>query len=696
MEKGDYPLPIEAEENFIKELYYYMLIEGLSIQESFKNSKGNYVSKITITLSNPKGETYIFPSQKKGEKAKRKLSTKTLIELKKINNNPFIELNKNCSLNLDFVKYNYKRIIGRNIELKECIKYMKRFNNVCICGHPGVGKKSFAQLAGKFAFERNEYEEVHFITIYNLENAQAILENKINNITNSNNKNDENQMEFDNTKILLIIYFDNIISEISDIKTFEEIINKINFNYKEKINEIKNNNKEIINKNKSNNICFLYVFTIAKEFNFKKVKRNLYDTPMIELHKLEMEKRSDLFDLISNDLEKNRKITKLISTKFKDLIKKTNGYPNDIYLLTSFMSFFNDCYKIINESNDKTKNKNLEEIIFLHFIENDEKMFDNKIKKIFSIFTILKLGIRDDILNIFFDKKEIDLIENRLNLIIFTENDEIGKNYVMDSSFRSVVKSLLKEKEYEEEFIGNLIFILEKYALILRYLVDSRNYGNITFQFHAGINKDFNSFWFSVNGKNISSKFKKEYNEFKSSFPKIYFDDVKYFINILDLFSDEYYFAKMESNIKELIEYISQISICLPTLLNFINNKIYVNAIEPVFNNKLGNLKLYKSLLRLKIFKYWFTKDSNFLPKGEDLDKIKNICNERGGLNNDIQAEFYIIKIYKYAQKNENRDITDIYNKCKSYCKDNKFNLGKLEAIYAETKKVVKKDKDFV
>jgi hypothetical protein len=394
MEKGDYPLPIEAEENFIKELYYYMLIEGLSIQESFKNSKGNYVSKITITLSNPKGETYIFPSQKKGEKAKRKLSTKTLIELKKINNNPFIELNKNCSLNLDFVKYNYKRIIGRNIELKECIKYMHRYNNVCICGHPGVGKKSFAQLAGKFAFERNEYEEVHFITIYNLGNAQSILQNKINSINNSKNEIDEDEIEFDNTKILLIIYYDNIILKESDIKAFEEIINKI----------------------KCNNFYFLYVFTIAKEFNIENVKCNLHDTPMIKLKKLELSKRSDLFDLVCNDFEKNRKLTKLTSTQNKDLFNKTNGYPNDIYLLILFMSCFNDCYKkIMNDSNDKTKNKNLEEIIFLHFLENDEKMFENKIKKIFSIFTILKLGIRDDILNIFFDIKEIDLIKKRLN-----------------------------------------------------------------------------------------------------------------------------------------------------------------------------------------------------------------------------------------------------------------------------------------
>ena len=681
MEKGDYPLPIEAEENFIKELYYYMLIEGLSIQNSFNESKRNLKGKITITLTNPKGETYLLPSQKNGEKVKKK-SSKNLIHLKELKkiNNPNIELNKNCSLNLDFVKYNYKRIIGRNIELKECIKYMHRYNNVCICGHPGVGKKSFAQLAGKFAFERNEYEEVHFITIYNLGNAQSILQNKINSINNSKNEIDEDEIEFDNTKILLIIYYDNIILKESDIKAFEEIINKI----------------------KCNNFYFLYVFTIAKEFNIENVKRNLHDTPMIKLKKLELAKRSDLFDLISNDFEKNIKLTKLRSTQNKDLFNKTNGYPNDIYLLILFMSCFNDCYKkIMNDSNDKTKNKNLEEIIFINFLENDEKMFENKIKKIFSIFTILKLGIRDDILNIFFDKKEIDLIKKRLNLIIFVEKDEKGKNYALDSSFRSIVKSLLKQKEYEKEFIGYLNFILEKYALILRHLVYSKNYVNkySQFQFHAGINNDFNSFWFSVNGKKISSNFKAEYQKYKSD-PEIYFDDVKYFINILDLFSDEYYFDKMESNINELIEYISQISICLPTLLyfnNMNNNIIYVNSIESIFNKKLGKLKLYKSLFRLKIFKYWFSEDSSFLPKNADLDKIKgDTCKEKGGLNNDINAEFYLVKIYDIIKNNQNQDITHIYNECKEYCKDNKFNSEKLEKLYEKNKKVIKIDNDSV
>ena len=423
---------------------------------------------------------------------------------------------------------------------------------------------------------------------------------------------------------------------------------------------------------------------------------------MIELHKLESEKRSDLLSLITYDLEKNKKfLTQLTKNQIKELIKKTNGYPNDIYLLALFMSCSNDCYnKIINDSNIKI---NLEEIIFNYFLENDdifEKNDGNIIKKIFSIFTILKLGIRDDILDIFFTKKEIELIENRLNLIIFVEKDEKGMNYVLDSSFRSLIKSLFLGKEYEKVFKCSLKYILKKYALILRYLVNLQKCDNPNFEFHAGINNNFNNFWFSVNGK-ISSTFQKEYKKFKTNrTQKIYFDDVKYFINILDLFSDEYYFDKMESNINELIEYISQISICLPTLLyfnNMNNNIIYVNSIESIFNKKLGKLKLYKSLFRLKIFKYWFSEDSSFLPKNADLDKIKgDTCKEKGGLNNDINAEFYLVKIYDIIKNNQNQDITHIYNECKEYCKDNKFNSEKLEKLYEKTKKVIKADNDFI
>ena len=74
-----------------------------------------------------------------------------------------------------------------------------------------------------------------------------------------------------------------------------------------------------------------------------------------------------------------------------------------------------------------------------------------------------------------------------------------------------------------------------------------------------------------------------------------------------------------------------------------------------------------------------------------DLNKINyDTCNEKGELNKDINAEFCLIKIYDHAKHNQNLDITHRYDECKNNCLDNKFNLAKLEALYAEIKKAVK------
>ena len=54
------------------------------------------------------------------------------------------------------------------------------------------------------------------------------------------------------------------------------------------------------------------------------------------------------------------------------------------------------------------------------------------------------------------------------------------------------------------------------------------------------------------------------------------------------------------------------------------------------------------------------------------------------------------MKIYDIIKNNQNQDITHIYNECKEYCKDNKFNSEKLEKLYEKTKKVIKADNDFI
>ena len=199
--KITYPEPNEQEVNFIKELYKNILIERLSIQEAFNKSKGKVNDKSTVEIypSTKNRNDYIIPQKNNSninnneDIVQKFYSQKNLLLKENHKNN--LKLNRNCSLNLDFVKYNYKVVIGRNIELKNCIDKLYRYNNVCVCGYPGAGKKSFIQLVGKFAFERNMYEEIHYIEIYYLRNADEILINKKNQIKDKMKVYEENQLE---------------------------------------------------------------------------------------------------------------------------------------------------------------------------------------------------------------------------------------------------------------------------------------------------------------------------------------------------------------------------------------------------------------------------------------------------------------------------------------------------------------------
>ena len=646
--KKTYPEPNEQVENFIKELYKNIL-NGKSIQESFKKSKGKFNDKKIVDIFTPskKRNDYIILNEdnKINKYDYNKFYSQKFSNIK-INNKNLIKLNKNCSLNLNFVKYNYKRIIGRNVELKNCIDKMYRYNNVCVCGYPGAGKKSFVQLAGKFAFERNMYQDVYYLEVYSLRNVDEILMNKKNEIKENMKLLDNNQIENDEKKILLIINFNYLVDEVIDIPIFEELINGIKDKY----------------------FNYLYTFTINNKLSFSTIKKKLLRTPLIELNKLEKEKRRNLFTFISYNL-KNINLT---NKKEEELVNTTNGYPNDIYLRTLYVNCFYE------EINNLDFNKLTNELIFNNFI----KKYDKKIKKIFATFTILKLGIREDVLPMFFDKEEINFIKKELNYLIFEEIDENGKNYLLDSSYKDLIQNIFSE-QYSIEFSNYLNLILKNYAIIFRYLVKYTNYPyNIALEFHAGINRGF---WLIINESKYNEKFMKEYNSYKKK--DIYFDEVKYFNNVLMILINDEYIKKIKENKEPFIEYISQISICLPTLFHFQNSKIYEKRIVELLKERLGFLNLNKSRLRLKMYQYWFTKDSNLVPNDSEIESniIKDKINkETKRLNNELKAEVYLIKIHDYILKKdkENLGISDIYNECENHSQDNKFNLSKLNLLY--------------
>ena len=644
-----YPEPNESEENFVKEFYKNILIDNISIQDALKRNKGKFKQSDIVELysSSKKNVDYILPPKKnKNNLMKKNLSQKQLPSINKINNK--IILNKNCSLNLDFIKYNYKRVIGRNTELKNCIDKMNRYNNVFICGIPGSGKKSFVQLVGKFAFERKMYKEVHYIEIYYLRNAEQILVEKIKKIK-SNMNLEENQSETDMKKILLIINFDDPINDEDYVKYFEILISKVKDKY----------------------INYLFAFSIYKNLLFPNIKKKLYNIPLIELKKLDMDYRIDLYNLINYDLKKQNK--KLFKSKEKELMNKTNGYPNGIYLMTLYINCF---YEKIN-------NTNIDELSVGNIFKSLIEKYEKKMKKILSIFAILKLGIRDDILDLFFDKEEINFIINDLKYIIFVEKDDHGKNYMLDSSFKMIIRKIMEEK-YQNEYINYLYLILKNYAIIFRYLVNYSQYPyDICFEFHAGINK---AFWFSVNEIMYKEKFLREYEKFKKLGRKIYFDDVKYFNNILTIVTDDSYIDNIKKRLNEFKEYISQISICLPTILYFENSNIYTCNIENIFNERTGYLNLNKSRLRLKMFKYWISGESNFLPNDLDLKNTieKEETDEIKKLNRELKTEYYLLKIYDYIKKKEKYDISNLFEKCQNYI-DNNFSRCKLNLLYVKS-----------
>ena len=646
----NYPQPNEIVENFIKELYENLLIQKKSVQDAFKISKNKVKGNITVdifpSLKNSKKNVYIIePSSGnqlnnnlniEGEDIIKKFYSQKYLNLKEKKNN--IKLNKNCPLNLDFITNNYRRIIGRNNELNNCINNMDRYDYVCVCAFPGAGKKSFIQLVGKFALERKMYQKVKYLELYYIRNADDIISNAKKEISEKMNLEEDDQLDYNDKKILLIINLNYIITKENDAPIFEELIYKFKDKY----------------------FNYLFAFTLSWKISLRSIKKKLR-TPIIELNKLDEQKRKNLLYSISYNL----KIKNIIGKKDDEIVKKnTFGYPNEIYLKTMYINLFSKEFNNIN-FDELTK-----EVIFKKLLEKNE----DKMIKILSIFSILKLGMRQDIMLIFFEREEISFIEKNLNYLIFQENDSHGKNYLIDNSFKSIIKQILFEK-YFKDFIKYLNLLLKLYAIIFRYLVGSVNYPyNICFEFHAGINKGF---WFSVNSEDLIEKFCKEFQNFKAKKPEIYFDETQYFINTLYIFADDELveFIKKNKDIDNFSEYISQISICLPTLLLFQNKISYTSRICELFKERLGYLNLVNSRLRLRLFIYWYSDDSNLIPNFSEENKLKDI---------NFKAEINLIRIYDYTKKKDklNFDISGIYRESLDYCTNSNFNMSKLNLLY--------------
>ena len=491
---------------FYKEFYQNLILKKYSIDQAFDKSHHNNFKKI----SSDNEEFYLdIPLS----------DIKEHIDDEKINN---VELNKTCSLKLDFIKFNYHRILGRNIQINNCIEKIKeKVRSLLVYGGVGAGKKSLVQTVGKYFFERNYFKSIQYIEFYDLDDTEEILINKIEEVKNKDTNIYSSNIDVDgisgfSKKILLIIIFNSIINEKSDLRNIEDTINSL--------------------KNKYEDIVFLYTCSV-ESFSIEQK-----DSNRIKIDKLKPKNVQNLLEYINEEIFDYRE--KKSNNEFKKL-KKSTDYPNYFFLQAIyFKKFGNISHDLLND-----------------FLNKTEKEY--KLKHILPLFFILKLGMREDILHLFLEEKEIFIIKNNLNYLIINEAYSEGNNYVIDGYFKKKIQLIIEDRyknknnNIKDFYKGYLLEIMKNYALIFRYIVNYSDFPyNLCKEFHAGINQGF---WFSL----YTSDFKDKYEIFikNQNQKKIYFDDIRYFYNIKNILENNLYFEIIKENIKEFKEYISQIVI---------------------------------------------------------------------------------------------------------------------------------------
>jgi len=728
----------EEENNFIRNLYQNML-NGYTIGDSFNKSKKNNNNEILK----------LIPFKENDDKIKICLKEKDkneIINNENENKNKNICLNSNCSLNLDYMKNNFKIVMGRNKELKDCYTQLKKNNKICVYGYEGVGKKSFVQKLGYYLYERNLFD-IYYLELFSLDDlSKNILKLKIEEIKYiiNQDKDNENKIDYDIKKILIIVYF-NFVIKRENLKNLEQLINESNNNYYFLYTFTINQNIENIKKKKIINFSSIILDEVDKEMTYK-ILNKILKKPNLNINEKTIKEIFEETKGCPNQRKygclygekKDQKRDKEQKEEKKceygcnsecpyncpnGCPKKTPNTPNDIYLRALYINLFSDKIK----NNEKIESKRMSNINILldilDYKDRDKKYKELNIKKIFAIFSILKFGINEDILEYLLKGQKKFIDDYLLNYIIFKEKNENETLYFIDSSFSGIIIRILQRDKNEKELIDYLELILKYYALIFRYLVNYSKFPyDISCQFHPGIK---NEFW-----NKASISFKKEYEDFEQKKPKIFFDDVVYSNNVYNLFSyktklyDKIIAKKQQIDLKQnseltknvniydiFKEYIYHIAICLPTILHFKNSFLYRNLILDGFFNSIRYYDIpIEYAIRIKMLKYWITEKSKFLQfenvnfksdntiieekedKKEDSNENKIEKNKKEKMNADdiTKIEYYLIKIYESIIKKQNEDISNIFVECGKLIKNNDYinrvRLNMLYGIYTNDK----------
>ena len=279
---------------FYKEFYKNLLLNGFSIEKAFENC--NHINFKKRSTENKDAHFHILTNS---------------IEKNNLGKENNITINENCALNLDFIKYNYHRVIGRNPQINNCIEKIKEKEKfVFVYGNTGAGKKSVVQIVGKYFFERNYFKSIQYIELYDLDDIEEMLNNKIeeNKIKNINSSYLESEINAGFAqKSLLIIVFKSIIY---DLRNVEDAIQSI--------------------QNKYSNYIFLCACTVKKFIEQK-------DSNKIKLDKLKKNSVMSLLEYINEKIfdHKEKKVTKELQK-----LKKLSDYPSYFFLEAKYVKKF--------------------------------------------------------------------------------------------------------------------------------------------------------------------------------------------------------------------------------------------------------------------------------------------------------------------------------------------------------------------
>ena len=577
------------------------------------------------------------------------------------NNNEKSDITEKNLLKYDLILDSYYPLIFRKNELFTYLEKQKHKISICIWGKDEEELKFFIKKIGFSLYERIPQCKVYFLEIYENEIKPNERIYKIDLVFDEIYQNNNEGI------IYLIIFF-------NGINNFQEIKNEINRE------RIPNEENLIIN--------YLYAFSC------KDIKRNnnICDIELGDFLKCEADdadatahsyNKDEIESLISYYLINQKSELDMTDKLIQNIIEKhSNLKIQNLFLLPIYLKLLSQKGSNNNDNNIKINNndekiKQLENLFFEDDINNFVKEIINnneEYKDIFFYLYILKYGISNSLLGRLwltnFDKL-INYIKTNLIGLIVIENIDNENIYRLNSSFREVIGNILGESNiFKKE---RFKIILSIYQKIFRQMMPI-DFNKIT-TFNATIK---NKFWFTEKSK------EKNENEILDEE-----GDTNYILNEeIDSNNIHYIISTIKNNQllfdNDLFPYIEDISITLPTLLNYNRNDIYTDLMiqffEGIFdcnfeqfnNDFKYNIKDIRALnIRLGIFEYWYRQMFECFTKSLERAGIKNknIFTQLDQLNIETIIECCLIQIYEHI-KRKDKNIKTLQDEFNEYIKN--------------------------